>query len=237
MFKFFESKLFDERKTFKAKKKVKEGTQRYTLHKFAKTLVKSGDLAKAVRLPDGADKNHWLSVHTVDFYNISNVLYGSVTEFCTPESCACMSSGPRYEYLWKDSKKYPKPTRVSAPEYVNMLMEKIEGQINHEGTFPSDDANPYPNDFGKIVCDIFRRLFRVYSHIYYSHFERIRDLQEEAHLNTAFKHFMLFAWEFDLIQPAELAPLHDLLLNMMGDVAVEKLQNVAPPAAAAAPPS
>jgi MOB kinase activator 1 len=32
----------------------------------------------------------------------------------------------------------------------------------------------------------------VYAHIYHSHFQVIMKLQEEAHLNTCFKHFTLF---------------------------------------------
>eukprot|EP00758_Cryptobia_borreli_P006695 Tbor_TRINITY_DN5189_c2_g9::TRINITY_DN5189_c2_g9_i1::g.25912::m.25912/K06685/MOB1, Mats; MOB kinase activator 1 len=223
MRKFLESKLFDGTKTFKPKKKLKEGTQRYNLQKFAKSLLKSGDLAKAVQLPAGADRNHWLSVHTVDFYNITNVLYGSLTEFCTMESCPIMSSGPRFEYLWKDGQAYPKPTKMSAPEYIHMLMKWIEDQINDERLFPSEDRNPYPSNFYDLVRNIFKRLFRIYAHVYYSHFSKIRDLNEEAHLNTALKHFMLFVWEFDLVAPEELTPLHDLLTNLMGDRAIEKL--------------
>ena len=224
MLKFLESKLFDGNKTFKPKQKHKEGTTRYNLHKFAKSLVRSGDLAKAVALPAGADRNHWLSVHTVDFYNITNVLYGSITEFCTTTTCPVMSSGPRYEYLWKDGTKYPKATKVSAPEYVNLLMSWIESQLNDERIFPSEDRNPYPPDFEEKVKNIFRRLFRIYAHIYYSHFAKIRELQEESHLNTGFKHFMLFVWEFDLVSKEELNPLFDLLLNMMGPRAQQKLQ-------------
>lgn len=228
------SKLFDPSKTFKPNKKVKEGTQRYRLQTFAKSLVRSGDLAKAVRLPEGANLNHWMSVHTVDFYNITNVLYGSVTEFCTPETCPCMSSGPRFEYLWKDGQRFPRATRVSAPEYVSLLMGWIEAQINDERLFPSADEAPYPSDFHSVVKNIFRRLFRVFAHIYYSHFERVRELQEESHLNTAFKHFMLFVWEFNLIGAEELTPLNDLLLNMLGDRAAEKMPEAAAAAAAAA---
>ena len=40
---------------------------------------------------------------------------------------------------------------------------------------------------------IFKRLFRVYAHIYHSHFKNVCGLGEEAHLNTCFKHFMYFA--------------------------------------------
>jgi MOB kinase activator 1 len=228
------SKLFDPSKTFKPKKKVKEGTQRYKLQTFAKSLVRSGDLAKAVRLPEGAPPNHWLSVHTVDFYNIINVLYGSVTEFCTVEACPNMSSGPRFEYMWKDGKDYPKATRVPAPQYVNLLMTWIERQINDEAIFPSADDAVYPADFHTVVSNIFRRLFRVFAHVYYSHFDKVRELQEESHLNTAFKHFMLFVWEYDLINEQELEPLYDLLLNMLGDKAVEKMPHAVQAASAAA---
>ncbi|EKG07005.1 cell cycle associated protein MOB1, putative [Trypanosoma cruzi] len=220
----FRAKLFDSDRTYKPKKKHKEGTERYNLHKFAKSLVRSGDLSKAVRLPQGANPNHWLSVHTVDFYNITNVLYGSLTEFCTTSSCPVMSSGPRYEYLWKDPPEYPKATKVSAPEYVRLLMEWIEKQINDERIFPSEDRNPYPPDFVERVKICFKRLFRVYAHVYYSHFAKIRELQEESHINTALKHFMYFVWEFDLIPREEVSPLHELLINLMGQRAKDKLE-------------
>jgi hypothetical protein len=39
---------------------------------------------------------------------------------------------------------------------------------------------------------IFKRLFRVYAHIYHSHFQKIVGLGAEAHLNTCFKHFIYF---------------------------------------------
>jgi MOB kinase activator 1 len=173
-------------------------------------------------------------VHTVDFYNIINVLYGSVTEFCTVEACPNMSSGPRFEYMWKDGKDYPKATRVPAPQYVNLLMTWIERQINDEAIFPSADDAVYPADFHTVVSNIFRRLFRVFAHVYYSHFDKVRELQEESHLNTAFKHFMLFVWEYDLINEQELEPLYDLLLNMLGDKAVEKMPHAVQAASAAA---
>jgi hypothetical protein len=32
----------------------------------------------------------------VDFFNQINLLYGSITEFCTPKSCPVMSAGPKY---------------------------------------------------------------------------------------------------------------------------------------------
>lgn len=36
----------------------------------------------------------------VDFFNQVNVLYGTLTEFCTPSTCPTMSAGPKYVLLF-----------------------------------------------------------------------------------------------------------------------------------------
>jgi hypothetical protein len=74
--------------------------------------------------------------------------------------------------------------------------------------------------FGVVASDrcqvIFKRLFRVYAHIYHSHFQKIVSLGAEAHLNTCFKHFIYFVSEFKLIESKELQPLADLIQTLMG---------------------
>ena len=57
------------------------------------------------------------------------------------------------------------------------------------------------------VRTIFKRLFRVYAHMYHSHWDLMVSLGAEAHLNTCFKHFMYFTHAFSLIDQKELAPL------------------------------
>lgn len=73
----------------------------------------------------------------------------------------------------------------------------------------------FPPQFKTVINDIFRRLFRVYAHIYATHFPAIVSLGEEAHLNTSFKHFILFVKEFNLIDQKELAPLADLIESLL----------------------
>lgn len=90
-------------------------------------------------------------------------------------------------------------------------MDWIESQLDDETIFPQKLGAPFPSNFRDVVKTIFKRLFRVYAHIYHSHFQKIVSLKEEAHLNTCFKHFVLFTWEFRLIDKAELAPLEDLV--------------------------
>lgn len=44
-------------------------------------------------LIEGEDPNEWIAVNTVDFFNQINMLYGTITEFCTEDTCCIMSAG------------------------------------------------------------------------------------------------------------------------------------------------
>ena len=66
-------------------------------------------------------------------------------------------------------------------------------QIDDSNIFPSEVGSTFPSSFKEVVKKIFKRLFRVYAHIYHSHFHEVCSLKAEAHLNTCFKHFILFA--------------------------------------------
>ncbi|KAH0839996.1 Mob1/phocein [Lanmaoa asiatica] len=217
-------------RTFKPRKDVPEGTKQYQLRKYAEATLGSGNLRLAVQLPEGEDLNEWLAVHAVDFFNHLNMLYGTVTEFCTPQECPIMSAGPRYEYLWEDGMKYKKPTKLPAPEYVDALMNWAQNILDDDNVFPNKIGVPFPRNFRDTVRTIVRRLFRVYAHIYSNHFDQIcalgiegifqhprpctrvliRFLAIVAHLNTSYRHFFLFINEFDLVEKKELAPLDEL---------------------------
>lgn len=130
--------VFNKDKTFRPKRKFEPGTQRFELHKRAQASLSSGvNLRAAVHLPPGEDPNDWVAVHVVDFFNRINLIYGTVCEFCTEKSCPVMSGGPRFEYRWQDEHKYKKPTALPAPQYMNLLMDWIEMQINNEDIFPT----------------------------------------------------------------------------------------------------
>lgn len=198
-------------KTFKPKKNIAEGTHQYELMKHAAATLGSGNLRLAVLLPEGEDLNEWIAVNTVDFFNQISMLYGTVTEFCTEESCAVMSAGPRYEYHWADGQAVKKPIKCSAPKYIDYLMTWVQDQLDDETLFPSKIGVPFPKNFIQIAKTIVKRLFRVYAHIYHQHFKEVVHLSEEAHLNTSFKHFVFFVQEFALIDKRELQPLQELI--------------------------
>ncbi|XP_049935249.1 MOB kinase activator-like 1A isoform X1 [Nymphaea colorata] len=163
-------------KTFRPKKNTPSGSKGAQLQRHIDATLGSGNLREAVRLPPGEDPNEWLAVNTVDFFNQVNVLYGTLTEFCTPNSCPTMTAGPKYEYRWADGVQIKKPIEVSAPKYVDYLMDWIEAQLDNESIFPQKLGAPFPPNFRDVVKTIFKRLFRVYAHIYHSHFQKIVDL-------------------------------------------------------------
>lgn len=65
------------------------------------------------------------------------MLYGTITEFCTEDSCPIMSAGPKYEYHWADGHTVKKPIKCSAPKYIDYLMTWVQDQLDDEALFPS----------------------------------------------------------------------------------------------------
>jgi len=217
-------------KTFKPKKNSAEGIAHDEILKYSTVTLGSGDLRQAVILPPGEDANEWIAVNTVDFFEQINMLYGTITEFCTEKSCPVMSAGSKFEYLWADNNS-KKPIKCSAPAYVDYLMTWAQDQIDDDAIFPSKIGVPFPKNFQEIAKTILKRLFRVYAHIYLAHFSEVICLQEEAHLNTSFKHFVYFTKEFNLIDKKEFSPLSELIDKL---VVNDRLKAAAKAEAAAA---
>jgi len=209
---------FSKDKTFRPKKKFEPGSLRYELHKKAKASLGAGQHIKdSVKLPPGDDLNEWMAVHVVDFFNRVNLIFGTLSEFCTTKSCPKMTAGPKFEYFWKDENnpKFKTAQSVSTPEYVDLLMTWIESQINDESIFPPDVGQPFPKNFRSICQNIFKRLSRVFAHVYLNHFDKIEEIGAEAHINACFKHFFYFTQEFKLVDEKEFEPLGDLIKSLL----------------------
>jgi MOB kinase activator 1 len=97
-------------------------------------------------------------------------------------------------------------------------MEWVDSQISDRSLFPPDeDSTSFPPEFRSHTKTVFKRLFRVYAHIYHSHFTQFVELGAEVHLNMCFKRFVFFILEFDLVEKRELAPLHQLINSLSAD--------------------
>jgi len=221
--------LFSGNKTFKPLKTLK-GKKAQQLSEIAKKTLStlgSGSMMAAVKLPKGEDINEWMAVNTVDFFNEISMLYGTISEYCTKTNCPVMSAGPKFQYRWADGVKVKKPMEVTAPEYVDLLLTWAESQLNDEDIFPINFGSPFPKNFGNVIRNIFKRYFRVYAHIYHSHFEKIQSVGASPHLNTCFKHFIYFVKYWKLVDEKELKPLEDIIKKLVG-TELEELEKATP---------
>lgn len=190
-----------------------------SLREFAQATLGSDALKEAVKLPPGEDENEWIAVHVVDFHNQVNMLYSTITMLCSPSTCPKMTAGKKYEYLWQDNNnpKFKKPANVSAPEYIENLLNWTHSLFQNPRVFPTELGVEFPPDARMIFQQILKRLFRVYAHIYYHHINQITELNLQPHLNTSLKHFVLFCNEFNLVTAKEYEPLDDLVSWLLAD--------------------
>eukprot|EP00696_Hemimastix_kukwesjijk_P014909 gnl/Hemi2/2988_TR1054_c0_g1_i1.p1 gnl/Hemi2/2988_TR1054_c0_g1~~gnl/Hemi2/2988_TR1054_c0_g1_i1.p1 ORF type:complete len:664 (+),score=95.08 gnl/Hemi2/2988_TR1054_c0_g1_i1:100-2091(+) len=172
-------------------------------------------LSEAVCLPEGGELTDWLALNTVQFVTAIDMLYSSLAEFCTSYTCPIMSAGPKYEYYWADGVACKSPVRVSAPVYIRNLMGWSHKLLDDEAYFPTHPTASFPANFMTVVGLMYKRLFRVYAHIYHHHFDTIIRLGEDVHLNTSFQHFLLFAFEFDLVSRSDMAPMAELVESVI----------------------
>lgn len=131
---------------------------------------------------------------------------------------------------------------MSAPEYVEHLMTWVQANIDNEQMFPSHIGMsstepiflviietslrlkltiiilgvPFPKTFPSLLRQLFKRMYRVYAHIYCHHYPVVVHLGLEPHLNTSFKHYVLFIEEHNLASGKDFwGPLGDLVDSML----------------------
>ncbi|KAJ3432238.1 hypothetical protein M0812_21169 [Anaeramoeba flamelloides] len=164
------------------KRKIKHGTRKLLYKTWKRVNTDQVDLRRAVKCPQDEDIKDWLAIGVVDFYNKLNMLRGSIVSFCTKESCPSMTAGAKFEYYWPVNGK---PTRLSAPDYLNELFVWIENQLDNPDVFPPDENTSFPRHFAsKIVPNIFRRLARVFAHIYHCHFNEMVEQLNDSEPQT-----------------------------------------------------
>lgn len=216
----------------KARRKEKEGTETTSndskLYLEATVLERKlpeMDMRLLVDLPAGLDYNEWLASHTMALFDHVNLVYGSVSEFCTSSSCPDMTGPGQRTYLWFDEKG--KKTKVAAPQYIDYVMTFIQKTISDETIFPTKYANEFPSSFESIVRKIVRLLFHVMAHLYAAHFKEVVMLGLHAHLNLTFAHLTALHYRFSLIELKETEILRDLevALKLTEDNTPESVNN------------
>ncbi|OBZ91070.1 CBK1 kinase activator protein MOB2 [Choanephora cucurbitarum] len=180
---------------------------------YVNNMLVKGNFKMITELPKYVDINEWLAFNTFEFFNHINLFYGSITNFCTPQSCPTMSAGSGVEYTWSDSTS--KKVRLPASQYIDYMTSSIESMLNDESLFPTKSGPEFPRELHSIVKKMFGQMFRLFAHIYHEHFDKVLCLNEEPHFNSLFAHFISFAREFDLLEKQEMQPLSELINIML----------------------
>ncbi|KAI5632951.1 mob1/phocein family domain-containing protein [Phthorimaea operculella] len=125
----------------KARRKEREGEagggdpKLYLQEALLERKLPELDMRQLVELPRGLDLNEWLASHTLALFDHVNLLYGCVSEFCTPASCPDMVGPGGRSYAWYDERG--KKCRLSAPQYVDYVMTYTQKTVNDETIFPT----------------------------------------------------------------------------------------------------
>ncbi|KAG4076530.1 hypothetical protein HA402_011346 [Bradysia odoriphaga] len=198
----------------KARRKERDGDQNsgdaklYLEENVLERKLPDADLKMLVDLPAGLDYNEWLASHTLALFEHVNLVYGTISEFCTTSGCADMTGPGNRTYLWFDEKG--KKTRVAAPQYIDYVMTFTQKTVSDESIFPTKYANEFPSSFESIARKILRLLFHVIAHLYAVHFQEIALLGLHSHLNLTFAHLTALHKRFNLIESKETDVLRDL---------------------------
>ncbi|XP_030667379.1 MOB kinase activator 2 isoform X1 [Nomascus leucogenys] len=147
------------------------------------------------------------SLPATTFFHHINLQYSTISEFCTGETCQTMAVC-NTQYYWYDERG--KKVKCTAPQYVDFVMSSVQKLVTDEDVFPTKYGREFPSSFESLVRKICRHLFHVLAHIYWAHFKETLALELHGHLNTLYVHFILFAREFNLLDPKETAIMDDL---------------------------
>ncbi|XP_066557202.1 MOB kinase activator 2a isoform X3 [Amia ocellicauda] len=189
------------------KKPPTEEKKQYLESEYTKVRVVDFDLKELVVLPREIDLNEWLASNTTTFFNLINLQYSTISEFCTGETCQAMTAC-NTQYYWYDERG--KKTKCTAPQYVDFVMSLVQKLVTDEDIFPTKYGKEFPAAFETIVKKICKYLFHVLAHIYWAHFKETVALDLQGHLNTLYAHFIVFIREFNLVDPKETSIMDDL---------------------------
>ncbi|KAF8536485.1 Mob1/phocein [Trichophaea hybrida] len=71
----------------------------------------------------------------------------------------------------------------------------------------------FPQVFEQTCKGIYKQMFRVFAHIYHTHFDKILHMSLEAHFNSLFVHFIHFSRTFNMLDQRDVEPLRALIEN------------------------
>lgn len=138
-----------------------------------------------LRLPEGQDLGAWKIEHLRMFCMQLNRLAVKLQDCCKPESCNQMTATEQWIFLCAAHKQ---PNECSAIDYTRHTLDGAASLINNNKYFPSR-VTIKDSSVAKLssVC---RRVYRIFSHAYYHHFQLFEEFEQESYLCKRFSRFV-----------------------------------------------
>ncbi|KAH8885068.1 Mob1/phocein [Thozetella sp. PMI_491] len=207
---------------------------------YAKHIVKGNFLTLSAK-PKTVDMGEWVAHQVVDHWRMISTFIRLIhdreedgTSICNQRKCPKMSAGPNHCFTWLNAQL--QPVEIPAWEYLTLVQRYISGKIDNPALFPTDPSgvsyadNPafciplpdsgrdwvgkrsgFPENFNETCQTIFRQMFRVYAHLYWSHYDDLFSLNLEKAMNSCFSHFILTATTLNLLRRSDMEPMQPLI--------------------------
>jgi len=167
------------------------------------------NLLSVVSKPQYVDTKEWIATHTISLFHNINLIYGTISEYCTAETCPLMQGPCQTNYVWVEERG--KKLKCTAAQYIDYVMTFCQKSISNQKLFPTKYASVFEENFEIEMKRIHRFLFHVISHLYFAHSVRLLHIQMHHHLNTVFRHFFLITSRHQLLEARDFACLDDLI--------------------------
>ncbi|XP_055331131.1 MOB kinase activator 2-like [Paramacrobiotus metropolitanus] len=204
-----------------------DSTKLYLNRSLMQRFIQTSQLRQIICLPSEIELSEWLASQIIPFFNNVNLLYGTISEFCTQSTCPTMSAPNNTIYYWIDEKG--KKSKCSAVQYIDYVTASIERLMRDVTVFPARHGMSFPSNFDTVIRRIQRQLLHVLAHMYHAHFDAHVQLGTHVYLNSVFVHFVIFSQHFGLIEARELDVLRDLAECLLTDVESGNEKEPAPP--------
>lgn len=143
------------------------------------------DIDEILKLPEGQDLGAWKIEHLRLFCMQLNRLAAKLQECCQPDICNQMTATEQWIFLCAAHKQ---PNECPAIDYTHHTLDGAASMLNSNKYFPSrvQIKESSVNKIGS-VC---RRVYRIFSHAYYHHFQVFDEFEKETHLCKRFSKFV-----------------------------------------------
>lgn len=143
------------------------------------------DIDEILRLPENQEVGVWKVEHLRMICMQLNRLAVRLQDCCFPGICNQMTATEQWIFLCAAHKQ---PNECPAIDYTRHTLDGAASLLNSTKYFPSR-VTVKENSVQKLgsVC---RRLYRIFSHAYYHHFQVYEEFEDEFHLCKRFSKFV-----------------------------------------------